>query len=129
MFLLTLVVAQAVAGPVQLSFKRQQEKQQVSRLRGTEVELCGVCIQFAGEFINQLLNIILSECSSLKYTSTPCISCVLHHVPITDAGVVGACGDLCGALANKVNNKVVGEVCDLLCDIVGIDEFIKLIEK
>ncbi len=29
-------------------------------------QLCGVCIQFAGEFINQLLNIILSKCCAMK---------------------------------------------------------------
>ncbi len=65
------------------------------------------------------------------------LNILVHHVyhvcctrvPFTDAGVVGACGDLCGALANKVNNKVVGEVCDILCDVVGIKEFIKLIEE
>ena len=47
----------------------------------------------------------------------------------TDAGVVGTCGELCGILAKDVNSKVVGEVCNILCDVVGVEEFVKLIEK
>ena len=62
LFLLTLVVVQTLAVPHWLSFKRQQEKQQLSVTKN-EVKLCGVCIQFAGQFINELLNIILSACS------------------------------------------------------------------
>ena len=58
----TLVVVQTLAVPHWLSFKRQQEKQQLSVTKN-EVKLCGVCIQFAGQFINELLNIILSACS------------------------------------------------------------------
>jgi len=42
--------------------------------------------------------------------------------------VVDGCGDLCGALAEKTN-KITGEVCDILCTVVGIKEFIKIIEE
>jgi len=69
------------------------------------IDLCKPCIEFAGQFINQLLNIILN------------------------AGVVGGCADLCGILANKTNSQAAGIVCNLLCDVVGIKEFINIIEE
>lgn len=48
-----------------------------------------------------------------------------------DAGVIGGCADLCELLeqAVKVNSSLVEVVCDLLCDYVGIEAFIKLIDK
>jgi len=47
---------------------------------------------------------------------------------LLDEGVVGGCGDLCGALAEKTN-KITGEICDVLCVLVGIREFIKIINE
>jgi len=35
---------------------------------------------------------------------------------------------LCGALAEKTN-KITGEICDVLCVVVGIREFIKIINE
>ncbi|XP_003383765.1 PREDICTED: countin-3-like [Amphimedon queenslandica] len=67
-----------------------------------DYRLCGACIEFAEQFINQLLNIILN------------------------AGVVGGCAELCGMLPASNTEK---EVCAILCDIVGIREFIKIIEE
>ena len=48
---------------------------------------------------------------------------------VTDVGVVGSCGELCQAVAQKTGSQAIGAVCDILCDIVGIDEFVKLIQK
>jgi len=42
-----------------------------------------------------------------------------------DIGVVGGCSDLCSKLPQKAEQ----EICDVLCSVVGIEEFIKLIEK
>ena len=47
---------------------------------------------------------------------------------LIDGGVIDGCSDLCGLLA-KETDKLVGEICDILCVVVGIDEFIKIIEK
>ena len=47
----------------------------------------------------------------------------------SDAGVVGGCGEVCGLLAEKVNSKAIGEVCEILCAVVGVKEFISIIEK
>ena len=47
---------------------------------------------------------------------------------LIDSGIVGGCGDLCGELA-KYTDNLVGDICDILCVVVGIDEFIKIIEK
>ena len=54
---------------------------------------------------------------------------VYFHFPRADAGVVGGCADLCGILANKTNSQAAGIACNLLCDVVGIKEFINIIEK
>ena len=53
----------------------------------------------------------------------------IHCVSSLDAGVVGGCSELCSILANDVNSKVAGEVCDILCSIVGVKEFINIIDK
>ena len=54
---------------------------------------------------------------------------VYFHFPCVDAGVVGGCADLCGILANKTNSQAAGIACNLLCDVVGIKEFINIIER
>jgi len=69
------------------------------------LDLCPTCIRFAEETLNILLNIIL------------------------DSGILGTCQTLCQALADKTGSAILGTVCDLICDIVGIDEFIHIIEK
>lgn len=68
----------------------------------TELDLCNLCVQFSEQTINQLLNIILN------------------------AGVVGGCNELC-SLLNET--EAIDVACNLLCDIVGIKEFVNLIEK
>lgn len=67
-----------------------------------ELDLCDVCVQFTGETVDQLLNIILN------------------------VGVVGGCNELCGLLNAS---QAIDVVCNLLCDIVGIKEFINLIQQ
>jgi hypothetical protein len=69
------------------------------------VDFCPLCVSFAGQFIDQLLNIILN------------------------AGVVGGCADICNVLAEKTGSKVAGEVCMILCAVVGVKEFIAIVEK
>merc|ERR1712113_232370 len=63
---------------------------------------CPLCVNFMDEFIEQLINII------------------------ANGGVIGGCADLCGKLKGGKTEKA---VCDILCDIVGIKEFIKLIDE
>lgn len=46
-----------------------------------------------------------------------------------DIGVVGGCGELCQVVADKTGSKYAGLACNLLCDIVGVREFIKIIEE
>jgi len=45
-----------------------------------------------------------------------------------DGVVVDGCADLCGALADKTN-KITGEICEILCVLVGIKEFVKIVEE
>jgi hypothetical protein len=67
--------------------------------------LCEPCIQFAGQALQELLNLILNK------------------------AVVGSCGKLCGALVNATHNPKLGTPCTLLCDIVGIKAFVQWIQK
>nr|XP_022329160.1 countin-1-like [Crassostrea virginica] len=69
------------------------------------VDLCPTCINFTGQAIDMLLNIILQS------------------------GVVGSCGALCSLLEQKTGSQALGAVCNILCDIVGIEEFIKLVQE
>jgi len=64
-------------------------------------DLCPICVNFMDQALNALINIILN------------------------VGVIGSCGELCAYLPNKIE----ATVCDLLCDYVGIEEFIKIIDK
>jgi hypothetical protein len=69
------------------------------------LDFCPTCVSLAEQSINILLNLIL------------------------DSGIIGSCGTLCSALADKTGSKLIGTICDLVCDGVGIEEFIKLLEK
>ncbi|KAN0037816.1 hypothetical protein ACTFIV_003171 [Dictyostelium citrinum] len=66
----------------------------------SSLDSCSICVDFIGNSLNDLLNIILNS------------------------GVIGTCGDLCSAVPG---GQIVDTACDLLCDYVGVDEFIKLI--
>jgi len=69
------------------------------------LDLCPTCINVADESINILLNLIL------------------------DTGIIGSCQTLCTALAQKTGSELIGVICNLACDVVGIEEFIKLIDR
>ena len=69
------------------------------------LDVCPTCINVAEQSINILLNLIL------------------------DSGIIGTCGTLCQALADKTGSQALGAVCDIVCDFLGIDEFIKLLDK
>eukprot|EP00698_Gefionella_okellyi_P003031 TRINITY_DN12852_c0_g1_i1.p1 TRINITY_DN12852_c0_g1~~TRINITY_DN12852_c0_g1_i1.p1 ORF type:complete len:246 (-),score=42.62 TRINITY_DN12852_c0_g1_i1:37-774(-) len=64
-------------------------------------ELCEVCINAMLIEINELLNIIANE------------------------GILGDCGALCGKLPKNLE----ADVCDVLCDAVGLDLFIRYLER
>ncbi|KAL4237229.1 hypothetical protein ACF0H5_001948 [Mactra antiquata] len=76
----------------------------VAQAEKVGLDKCKLCVDFAGQALNQLLNIILQ------------------------GGVVGGCSELCGILASKTS-PAIGTVCNLLCDIVGVEEFIKIVQK
>ncbi|XP_004365279.1 countin2 [Capsaspora owczarzaki ATCC 30864] len=75
------------------------------KVQSPDANLCPVCVEFAGDALNELINIVLN------------------------VGVIGSCGEVCGLLTNRTHSRAEGLVCDLLCDYVGITEFIKAIEK
>lgn len=69
------------------------------------LDLCSPCCQFMSEAIQEIVEIILN------------------------VGVIGSCGELCTLLDQKIPSKALEMVCDIFCDIVGVEEFIKLINK
>jgi len=100
LFFATLALTSALP-----SVQRHVRAGQLTKVNRSDMDLCPLCVQFTGEALNTLLNLILN------------------------GGVVGGCGTLCQALATKTGNQILGEVCNVLCDIVGVEEFVKLIEK
>ncbi|KAL4237230.1 hypothetical protein ACF0H5_001949 [Mactra antiquata] len=66
---------------------------------------CSLCVEFAEQAVDGLLQFILQ------------------------VGVVDSCGDLCQAFADKIGNKAIGFVCTILCDVVGVKEFVNIIQK
>lgn len=44
---------------------------------------------------------------------------------IANAGILGECGALCG----KLTRPWEADVCNIACDAVGLDEFIKILER
>jgi hypothetical protein len=66
-----------------------------------EVSLCSPCLSISESGINTLLNYILN------------------------AGVIGGCGKLCGSL----KSKDAATVCEIACAVVGIKEFVSIIQK
>ncbi|XP_041354573.1 countin-3-like [Gigantopelta aegis] len=69
------------------------------------VDTCKICVDVSGQIINQVLNIILN------------------------VGVIGSCSKLCTMVEQKTGSQIIGVVCDIGCDFLGIDEFVKLIQK
>lgn len=66
---------------------------------------CKVCIDFATQALDQLLNTILN------------------------IGVVGECSTLCSYVEKQSGSQVLEVVCNVLCDLVGVDEFVKIIDQ
>ena len=92
-------------------------------------DYCKFCINFAQEFLDQLINIIASK--SIKPPRPPpeFLLTIVATSPHVDGGVIGGCSDLCEKLANKTHNNEAGLACNILCDLVGIRTFIAILNK
>jgi len=73
-------------------------------LRNVDFSFCSTCVDFADNALDFLLNAVLN------------------------LGIVGSCQAICQYVESKTG-QILGVVCDILCDVVGIDEFIKIIQK
>ena len=47
----------------------------------------------------------------------------------TDGVVIGGCEELCTLLDEKIPSEVLEVICNMLCGVVGIKEFVDLLEK
>lgn len=68
------------------------------------IDWCPECVNGFDQLINAVLNVVL------------------------EYGVLGSCSDLCNLVANKTQSETIDILCTLGCSILGIKEFIKLIE-
>jgi hypothetical protein len=97
-----VLVAALLLNPVAALVKIQGVQSALqTNARKPTLDLCPTCVQFTSNAIDELLNII------------------------ANVGIIGSCGALCSMLPNQIE----ATVCNLLCDIVGIDEFVKLVQK
>lgn len=48
---------------------------------------------------------------------------------ILQYGILNTCGDLCNLVADKTGSDLLGFLCDFGCDVLGLEEFVKLINK
>ena len=80
---------------------------------------------------SSILHVYINGVAVLFPNQVDAYRLTLAHLSSLDAGVIGGCGELCQLLeqAVKINSSLVEVVCDLLCDYVGIEEFIKLVDK
>ena len=96
-----LVAMLLLAGPSFAAPLLKVQHSSIAAQKKVGLDMCPFCVQTIGQIINQLLNIIIN------------------------VGIVGTCGELCGLLPLQLE----AVACNLLCDIVGIKEFINIIEK
>ena len=98
-----VLISYALAGSVALN-KQSKFIQQTAIFQKNEIDWCPECVNGFDQLIDAVLNIIL------------------------DYGVLGSCSDLCDLVANKTQSETIDILCTLGCSILGIKEFIKLIE-
>ncbi|XP_045164928.2 countin-1-like [Mercenaria mercenaria] len=108
---ITILLSSTFGARVSSSITRQQHNYitEVSSVGSNANKVgdsvCSLCVEFAGQAVNGLLQFILQ------------------------VGVVDSCGDLCQAFADKIGNQAIGFVCTILCDVVGVKEFVNIIQK
>ncbi|CAF1464454.1 unnamed protein product [Rotaria magnacalcarata] len=69
------------------------------------IDWCPQCINTYGDLIELVLDVILQY------------------------GVMNTCGELCDLVAEKSGSSLLGFLCTFGCDILGIEEFVKIIDK
>lgn len=47
---------------------------------------------------------------------------------ILQVGVVDSCGELCDLVTEKTGSEILGFMCTIGCDVLGIKEFVKLVD-
>ena len=48
---------------------------------------------------------------------------------ILQYGILDTCGDLCDIVADKTGSSILGFVCMFGCDVLGLEEFVKIMDK
>ena len=74
-------------------------------MKDVRLDWCPQCVNSFDELIQIVLDIILQY------------------------GVVDTCGHLCDLVEEKTGSGILGFICTMGCDFLGLEEFVKLIEK
>lgn len=85
--------------------KRLQHEMLTSQQKVQGLDFCPECITAAGNLLELVLNAIL------------------------EGGVFKTCGDLCQAVAQKSGSSFLGFLCTTGCDILGMQEFVNLVDQ
>lgn len=76
---------------------------------------------------NNAKDVTLDWCPQCINTFDDLVQVVLDV--ILQYGVLDTCGHLCDIVEEKTGSGVLGMLCSLGCDFVGLEEFVKLMEK
>jgi hypothetical protein len=106
--LLFLVIVGGAASDVgKLKFQSSHIHRDVSTLNrlNNGLDWCPQCIDTFDDLIQVVLNIIL------------------------DYGVMDTCGHLCDIVGEKTGSGLLEFICTMGCDVLGLEEFVKLMQK
>jgi hypothetical protein len=106
--LIILVVVSCVSAHTRSLGVQSKHIQRVSlplKQGNNALDWCPQCIDTFDDLIQVVLDIILQY------------------------GILNSCGDLCGIVADKTGSEILGFLCSIGCDVLGIEEFIKVMDK
>lgn len=106
--LILLVIASCVTARTRtINVQSSQIQRALLQLKqqNNGLDWCPQCVNTFGDFIDIVLNVILQY------------------------GVINTCGDLCEIVAEKSGSSLFGFICTIGCDVLGIEEFVKLVES
>ncbi|CAF1205421.1 unnamed protein product [Adineta ricciae] len=104
-FLLLIV---GVAGTSRIAFQQSSHIQRAVLphiMKDVRLDWCPQCVNSFDDLVQIVLDIILQY------------------------GVVDTCGHLCELVEEKTGSGLLGFICTMGCDFLGLEEFVKLIEK
>jgi hypothetical protein len=84
-------------------------------------------------YIERIASVPIDDSHALDW----CPQCINTFDDVIDAvldivlqyGILNSCGELCSLVTDKTGSTFLGFVCMAGCDVLGINEFVKIIDK